>query len=136
MAAAILETSEGIDPEKPHEYPNNYLGPDKENYLSNDVFVLLERNLDRINGKLRIQIACGTLDYGHLSTVRDFHQALVNRKVDHTYIELEGLAHRRTEMIQRLRPVWFDYHVESILRATPGVLRPGAALQSGKARVQ
>lgn len=54
---------------------------------------------------------------GRLPTVRDFHQALVEHNVDHTYIELEGLAHRRTEMIERLRPIWFDYHVESLRRA-------------------
>lgn len=94
-----------------------FLGPDRQNYIDNDAFLLLEKNLDKIKGKLRIQMACGTKDGGHLPTVRDFHQHLVDHGVDHTYIELEGLAHKRTEMIERLKPIWFDYHVESLRRA-------------------
>lgn len=117
QAGNVPRTSKNYDPAHPDEYPNNYLGPDRENYLNNDAFVLLKRNLKQIKGKLWIQIACGTRDSGHLPTVRDFHQALVEHDVDHTYIELEDLGHRRTEMIERLRPIWFDYHVESLRRA-------------------
>jgi len=91
-----------------------YLGPDRANYEANDAFSLLEKNLKLIRGKLRILIACGTKDGGHLPTIRKFHQHLVDNKVDHSYIELEGLAHKRTEMIERLKPIWFDYHVESL----------------------
>lgn len=54
---------------------------------------------------------------GHLPTVRDFHQHLVKLNVEHTYIELEGLAHKRNEMMARIAPIWFGYHVESPRRA-------------------
>jgi enterochelin esterase-like enzyme len=94
-----------------------FLGADRANYEANDAFVLLEKNLWKVKKGLRIQMACGTLDGGHLPTVRDFHQHLVENKVDHTYIELEGLAHKRTEMIKRMEPIWFDYHVESLRRS-------------------
>ncbi|MCA8993614.1 MAG: hypothetical protein KDA88_16620 [Planctomycetaceae bacterium] len=105
------------DPAHPETYPNSLLGPDRENYVNNDVFELLQKNLKQIKKGLRIQIACGTKDGGHLPTVREFHVALLEAGVDHTYIELEGLAHKKTEMIARLRPIWFDYHVESLRRA-------------------
>ena len=118
QAGNVPRTSENFDPTMPDVFPNSYLGPDRENYLSNDAFVLLEQNLDRIKGRLRIQIACGTQDGGHIATIRDFHQALLKHEVDHTYIEMEGLGHRRTEMIERRRKIWFDYHVESIRRAS------------------
>ena len=118
QAGNVPRTSENFDPTMPDVFPNNYLGPDKENYLNNDAFVLLERNLARIKGRLRILIACGTQDTSHIVTIRDFHQALLKHKVDHTYIEMEGLGHRRTEMIKRRRKIWFDYHVESIRRAS------------------
>lgn len=127
QAGNVPRTSENYDPTRPNEYPNNYLGPDRENYLNNDAFVLLKRNLKQIRGKLRIRIACGTRDGGHLPTVRDFHKALVEQEVDHTYIELEGLGHRRTEMIERLKPVWFDYHVESLRRAAIDAKVPSQA---------
>ncbi len=39
--------------------------------------------------------------------------------INKTYIELEGLGHQRTEMIARLEPIWFDYHMESLRRAAP-----------------
>lgn len=91
-----------------------YLGPDREAYQENDAFLLLEKNLKTIKNSLRILMACGTKDGGHLPTIRDFHDHLVEHKVDHTYIELEGLAHKRTEMIERMKPIWFDYHVESL----------------------
>ncbi len=122
QAGNVPATLEGYDPSKPTEYPNSYLGPDRQNYVDNDVYELLEKNQDAIRGKLRIQIACGTKDGGHLPTVRNFHQALLDLNVDHTYIELEGLGHQRTEMIARLEPIWFDYHMESLRRAAP---KPG-----------
>lgn len=117
QAGNVPHTAEGFNPETPQVYPNSYLGPDRQNYIDNDAYLLLEKNLDRIKGRLRIQIACGTLDDGHLPTLRDFHGHLVQHGVDHTYIELEGLGHQRTRMLARLAPIWFDYHVESLRRS-------------------
>jgi len=118
QAGNVPRTSENFDPSMPDVYPNNFLGPDIQNYIDNDVFKLLEKNKWKVKRRLRILIACGTKDGGHLPTVRDFHAALVEHNIDHTYIELEGLAHRRTEMIKTLRPIWFNYHVESLRRAS------------------
>jgi len=81
-------------------------------------FLLLEKNLSKIKGKLRIQIACGTADKGHIKTIREFHAALLEHGVDHTYLEIENLAHKRSQMIAQYSDIWFDYHVESIRRAT------------------
>ena len=122
QAGNVPRTAEAYDPSMPDAYPNNYLGPDEENYVNNDAFLLLENNLSRISGKLRIQIACGTRDAGHIVTIRDFHRHLLENGVDHTYIELEGLAHNRTEIVERLKAIWFDYHVESLRRAATGEL--------------
>ena len=108
---------EAYDPERPDEYPMSYLGTDRETFLQNDVFHLVKQNKKRIKDGLRIQIACGTKDGGHLPTVRKFHQALLDSKIDHTYIEIEGLAHQRTQMINLYRPIWFDYHIESLRRS-------------------
>lgn len=113
QAGNVPRTAEHYDPAQPNEYPNNYLGPDKQNYIDNDAFELLKKNRKRIKS-LRIQIACGTQDKGHIATIRDFHQALLDAGVDHTFLELENLAHKRTQMLERLRDVWFDYHVESL----------------------
>lgn len=101
----------------PTEAYRQYLGPDKQAYLDNDPYLLLQKNLDRIKGRLRIQIFCGTQDDTHLPSIRDFHQALLNAGVDHTYFEIEGLAHERTKMINQYRSIWFDYHVESLRQA-------------------
>ena len=94
-----------------------YLGPDSERYGENDAYLLLKKNLDAIKGKMRIQIWCGTQDPQHIQTIREFHQALLDAGVDHTYMEIEGLAHNRTEMVRRYRNIWFDYHVESFRRS-------------------
>jgi S-formylglutathione hydrolase FrmB len=90
------------------------LGDDRDNYLANDVYELIKKNTDTINKNMRIQIACGTQDPGHLTTVRDFHAALLAAGIDHTYLELENLTHDRKKMIELLRPIWFDYHVTSL----------------------
>ena len=116
QAGNVPRTSEAYDPTMPDVFPNSYLGPDKSNYENNDAFVLAERNRDRIAGKLRIQILCGTQDTGHLVTIRDFHQHLVGLGIDHTYYELEGMKHNRRATIELLSPIWFDYHVESLRR--------------------
>jgi len=103
------------------------LGEDRANWEKDDVYAVTQKNAGRIKAGLRIQIACGTKDGGHLPTIRDFHQHLVELNIDHTYIELEGLGHKRTQMIELLKPVWFNYHVESMRLATPE-----AKLKSGR----
>ena len=98
-------------------YPFSYLGTDPARLLDNDPYANLHKNVDQIKDRLRIQIACGTRDPEHLPAVRQFHEELVKAGVDHTYFELEGLGHNQTQMIGRLKAVWFDYHVESLKRA-------------------
>jgi endo-1,4-beta-xylanase len=87
-----------------------------------DTFALLQQNLDQINGKLRIQIFCGTQDSHHLPSLREFHQSLTQAGVDHTYLEIEGLPHDLPKMMEQYRAIWFDFHVESLRRlgASPG----------------
>ena len=117
QAGNVYPIAEMYNPAKPGEYPNNYLGTDKARYIDNDSYLLLAKNIGQIKGKMRIQIACGTRDDGHLPTVRRFHDALVKAGVDHTYWEMEDLAHEQNKMLERYRPVWFDYHAESFRRA-------------------
>ena len=82
--------------------------------------MLLEKNLGAIRGKMRIQISCGTQDDTHLPTNRLFHEALLRHGVDHTYIEYEGMEHDGSAAMIRLnKQQWFDYHFESMRRATP-----------------
>lgn len=100
----------------PEHRPLLLLGADRKAWEADDVFLNAEKNAASIRQHLRIQIACGTKDDGHLPTVRDFHQHLTALKIDHTYIELKDLAHRRTEMMQQLGPIWFNHHVESLRR--------------------
>lgn len=119
LAGNVPRTSAHFDPSKQDAYPNNYLGPDKQEYIDNDAFELLRKNLGDIKGKLRIQLWCGTQDMGHLVTIREFHQALLAAGVDHTYIEIEGQGHRKKPMIDLYRDVWFDYHVHSLRQAAP-----------------
>ncbi|MEL6108443.1 MAG: alpha/beta hydrolase-fold protein [Planctomycetota bacterium] len=117
QAGNVPNLLEALDPSNPEDYPMSYLGTDRKVYEENDVYFLLAKNKKRIREGLRIQIACGTKDGGHLPTIRDFHNALLDQKIDHTYLEIEGLGHRRTEMINLYRPIWFDYHIESLWRS-------------------
>jgi len=132
QAGNVFHVSELWDANQPAAYPYSLLGPDKNRSVENDPYVLLEKNLDKIKGKLRIQIFCGTKDDEHLPSVRDFHQALLKAGVDHTYMEIEGLAHQQSKMIDQYRAIWFDYHVESLRRA--GGLVPAAGAEAGKKR--
>lgn len=93
------------------------LGADRATWEQDDVYRITTENCDRIRENVRIMIACGTRDLTHIVTIREFHQHLRKLKIDHTYLEIEGLAHKRTEMIRLLKPIWFDYHVESLRRA-------------------
>ena len=108
----------------PNEEYRACLGPDRQRYVDNDPYLLLAKNLDRIKGKLRIQIFCGTRDDGHLPSIREFHQALLEAGVDHTYFEIEKLAHDRAKMINQYRAIWFDYHVESLRLAAESAAVP------------
>ena len=114
FAGNVPRTSAHFDHSKPDTYPNNYLGPDKQAYIDNDAFELLRKNVADIDGKLRIQMWCGTQDTGHLPTIRDFHQALLDAGVDHTYLEIEGLGHAKKPIIERYRDILYDHHVESL----------------------
>lgn len=117
QAGNVYPTAQMGGAEFASKWPVSYLGSDPAKLRDNDSFLLLEKNLDRIKGRLRIQVACGTKDDSHLPTVRDFHHALLKHGVDHTYLEIEGLAHNQKQMIATYQPIWFDYHVESLRRA-------------------
>jgi enterochelin esterase-like enzyme len=117
QAGNVYRTSELAATALPTEWPVSYLGTDPQRLRDNDSFANLEKNLAQIKGGLRIQIACGTKDDGHLPSVRQYHEALLKAGVDHTYLEIEGLDHNQKRMIELYRPVWFDYHVESLRRA-------------------
>ena len=116
QAGNVPHTAAGYAPDSPDTYPNYYLGPDKQAYIENDAFLLLAKNLKAIK-QLRILIACGTQDDTHIVTIREFHQALLEHGVDHSYWELEGLKHSRKQFIKLLSPLLYDYHVESFRRA-------------------
>lgn len=124
QAGNVFHVAELFDPTSNDAY-HAHLGPEKQRYIDNDSYLLLEKNLDRIKGKLRIQIFCGTQDDGHLPSIREFHAALLKAGVDHTYFEIEGLAHERTKMINQYRAIWFDYHVESLHLADEAVRPAG-----------
>jgi enterochelin esterase-like enzyme len=117
QAGNVYHTSEQFDPTKPDQYPNNYLGTDRARYVDNDSFLLLKKNVAAIKAGLRIAITCGTKDDGHLTTVREYHSALLAAGIDHTYLEVEGLAHEHDKLVNLYRPIWFDYHAESFRRA-------------------
>ena len=117
LAGNVPRTLDGYNPACPKIYPNNYLGPDKKNYIENDAYELLKKNADQIRTKLRIQIWCGSQDLSHLRTIRDFHQALIEENIDHTYLEIEGLGHKKKPILDKYQNTWFDYHVESLRQA-------------------
>ena len=119
LAGNVPRTAALFDPWRRDSYPNNYLGPDRQAYVDNDAYELLRKNLAEIRGKLRIQLWCGTQDRDHLPTVRAFHEALLAADVDHTYLEIEGLGHRKRPIIDRYADIWFDHHVESLRAAVP-----------------
>lgn len=117
QAGNVPELLKSFDEAGGKEVISKMLGSKRENYVADDVYENIKRNANRIRKNVRILIACGTKDGGHLPTVRIYHNALLKHKIDHTFIELEGLAHRRTEMMRQLQPIWFDYHVESLRRS-------------------
>jgi S-formylglutathione hydrolase FrmB len=103
QAGNVPHTADLFDPTKRDQYPNNYLGPDRARYIDNDVYLLLKKNAPAIKANLRIAVTCGTRDDGHLPTVREFHAALLAAGIDHTYLEVEGLAHEHdTARVVRL----------------------------------
>ena len=113
LAGNVPRTLDGYDPASPSIYPNNYLGPNKQNYVGNDAYELLKQNADQIRNNIRLQIWCGSQDLSHLTTIRDFHQALIEAKIANTYLEIEGLGHKKKPILDKYRNIWFDYHVES-----------------------
>ena len=117
QAGNVIHLLDLYDPKKPNEYPNNYLGPDRTAYVENDVYALINKNAAAIKSGLRIAITCGTRDDGHLKTVRDYHAALLGAGIDHTYLEVEGLAHEHDKLVTMYRTTWFDYHAESFQHA-------------------
>jgi endo-1,4-beta-xylanase len=113
----VYPVSEMATDGKPGEYPLSYLGTDPQRLLDNDAFANLRKNLTQIKTGLRIQVACGTADPDHLKTVRDYHRALTDAGVEHSYFEVEGLDHNQKKMIESRRQTWFDFHTESLRRA-------------------
>lgn len=117
QAGNVYHASELAKTVAPDQWPVNYLGTNPAQLLANDPFANLTKNLAAIKANLRIQVACGTADPDHLKTVREYHEALTQAGVEHTYWEVEGLDHNQRKMIEGRRATWFDFHVESLRRA-------------------
>ncbi len=117
QAGNVPHILDSYDPSQPDTYPNALLGPDRKAYEENDVYNLIQVNQNQLRKEARILIACGSKDPGHLGTIRDFHAALLEANVDHTYIELEDLNHNRVKFLQQIGAFGIDYHVESMRRA-------------------
>ncbi len=96
------------------QLPNAYLGSDPNRLRANDAYLNLEKNLAYIKTNLRIQVACGTADPDHLTTVREYHAALSAAGVPHSYFEVEGLDHNQKKMIDGRKDTWFDFQIESL----------------------
>ncbi len=90
------------------------LGKERANYEANDVYAMLNKNVDQIKKTMRIQVTCGKADPGHLATIRDFHAALIKLGIEHPYVEFDGLGHQKSNMIELMQPAWFDFHTESL----------------------
>jgi len=113
----VYSTVEAAKTAAKDEWPLSYLGSAPDHLLANDVYANLKKNLSLIQSGLRIQVACGTADPGHLKTVREFHEALEKAGVQHTYWEVEGLDHNQRAMIEGRRETWFDFHVAALKAA-------------------
>ncbi|HSH93150.1 MAG TPA: alpha/beta hydrolase-fold protein, partial [Roseimicrobium sp.] len=98
----------------PAQLPNAYMGSDPDRLKANDPYLNLQKNLDYIKANLRIQVACGAADPGHLPTVREFHAALTAAGVKHGYFEVEGLDHNQKKMIDGRKDTWFNFQIESL----------------------
>ncbi len=96
------------------QLPNDYLGSNPERLKANDAYLNLTKNLDYIKTNMRIQVACGTADPEHLTTVREYHAALTAAGMPHRYFEVEGLDHNQKRMIEGRKATWFDFHIESL----------------------
>lgn len=94
--------------------PNSYLGSDPALLRANDPYLNLIKNLDFIKANLRIQVACGTADPEHLTTVREYHGVLTAAGVSHSYFEVEDLDHNQKKMIDGRKATWFDFQIESL----------------------
>jgi enterochelin esterase-like enzyme len=117
QAGNVYSTVEMAKSAAPNEWPVSYLGTDPAHLLANDVYANLQKNLAYIKANLRIQVACGTADDGHLKTVREYHAALTKAGVEHTYWEVAGLDHNQRQMIDGRRPTWFDFHIAALKAA-------------------
>jgi hypothetical protein len=74
----------------------------------------LIKNLAFIKANLRIQVACGTADPEHLTTVREYHDVLTTAGVAHHYFEVDDLDHNQKRMIDGRKAAWFDFQIESL----------------------
>jgi endo-1,4-beta-xylanase len=110
----VYPVSEQAKEGKSADYPLSYLGSDPQRLVDNDAFANLRKNLAQIKAGLRIQVACGTADPDHLKTVRDYHRALTDAGVEHSYFEVEGLDHNQKKMIESRTQTWFAFHVQSL----------------------
>ncbi len=98
-------------------YSKKYLGEDVANWDANDSFALVNKNLDKIKGRLAIKLMCGTADPDHLAATRDFHQELTKLGIAHSYTEVPDMAHTPDAMRKMYATTWLTQHVAAMKAA-------------------
>jgi enterochelin esterase-like enzyme len=74
-------------------------GGNEKHFHDSNPFELVQKNQERIRGKLPIKIVCGTADT-LIAHSRALHETLSSLKIPHCLEELEGFPHNLAEMFE------------------------------------
>ena len=82
---------------------------DKDRFLAEHPFQLVEKNADKIRNKTNIRVGVGK-DDNLLSKNRDLHELLQRLKIEHEYEVVPGVAHNSMEYYKKLDVKGIEFH--------------------------
>jgi endo-1,4-beta-xylanase len=116
-SGALILDSAMTGPNLIEIYKNGFAS-DKARFLAEHPTTLVEKNADRIRGKMLIRVGVGGAD-NLLARNRDLHELLEKLKIEHEYEVAEGVGHMAPAYYKKLGDKCFAIHKKSFTAVNP-----------------
>jgi S-formylglutathione hydrolase FrmB len=87
-------------------------GNDSKRFAENDPFVLVERNAEKIRGRVAVSLVVGSKDE-FLERNRALHEKLQQLKIPHSYEEIRGAGHKKDDLYEPAALRGFEFSLKN-----------------------
>ena len=99
----------------------NVFGGNREYFQANSPFLLVEKNVEKISGKIAVRIIVGGEDEELLQRSGAYHELLSRLEIPHQFEVVEGVAHNARTLYEKLGDMAFSFYEKTFATILVGL---------------